>query len=59
MAKTKQSKKQKKNSKYPERCHRCQFFDKEKDKCTNNSDKCKTDYSACDNFLVKENLVMY
>ena len=62
----KQSKKQKQNSKYPERCHKCQFYDVQKDKCTNDSDKCtdksdkcKTDYSLCDNFLIKEKLVMY
>ena len=56
---TKQSKKQKQNSKYPERCHKCQFYDVQKDKCTNDSDKCKTDYSLCDNFLINEKLVMY
>ena len=48
----KQSKKQKQNSKYPERCHKCQFYDVQKDKC-------KTDYSLCDNFLINEKLVMY
>ena len=55
----KQSKKQKHNNKYPERCHKCQFYDVQKDKCTNDSDKCKTDYSLCDNFLINEKLVMY
>ena len=59
MAKTKQNKKQKKNSKYPERCHKCQFYDVQKDKCTNYSYKYKTDYSLCDNFLINEKLVMY
>ena len=55
----KQNKKQKQNSKYPERCHKCQFYDVQKDKCTDKSDKCKTDYSLCDNFLINEKLVMY
>ena len=55
----KQKKKQKQNSKYPERCHKCQFYDVQKDKCTNDSDKYKTDYSLCDNFLINEKLVMY
>lgn len=52
-------KKKKKNSKYPARCHRCQFFNSQKDKCTKEKDKCNTDYSVCENFLIRESLVMY
>lgn len=52
-------KQNKKESKFPPRCHRCQFFNSQKDKCKKNKDKCNTDFSQCDTFLVKECLVMY
>ena len=51
--------KKSKDSKYPQKCHQCQFFDTQKDNCTKGKDKCNTDFSKCDTFLVRESLVMY
>lgn len=53
------NKQNKKKSKFPPRCRRCQYFNTKKDKCKKNKDKCNTDFSQCDTFLVKESLVMY
>lgn len=56
----------KKQSKFPTRCHQCQYFNAEKDKCKKrkdkyikDSDKCDIDFSQCDSYLVRENLIMY
>ena len=60
------NKQDKKENKFPQRCHRCQYFNAKKDKCKKNNgvfkknkDKCNTDFSQCDNFLIKESLIMY
>lgn len=47
------------NSKYPSKCHSCQYFDAEKDKCKKHKCKGNTDFSQCDTYLIKDSLVMY
>lgn len=53
------SKQNKKKSKFPLRCRRCQYFNIKNNKCKKNKDKYNTDFSQCDTFLVRESLVMY
>ena len=43
------------------KCFQCEYYNKKKDSCeVNETTKCsKKNISKCDDFLVKENLVMF
>lgn len=54
----------KKSKKCSVKCLKCQFYDKDKDFCTEKSiENCtkqaNTDFAQCSDYLVKESLVMF
>ena len=53
----------KKSKKCSVKCLKCQFYDKNKDFCTEkeieNCTKVNTDFSQCSDYLVKDSLVMF
>lgn len=57
-------KKSNKNNKSHVKCKNCQFYDRKNDYCTEkNIENCakqfNTDFSQCDSYLIRDNLVMF
>ena len=62
--KSSQKKSHKKNDKRKMKCNTCEFYDHEDDYCMerdieNCSRQTNVNFSKCDNYLVKESLVMF
>lgn len=57
-------KKSNKNNKNQINCKNCQFYDRENDYCTekdikNCTKQTNINFSKCDNYLIRDNLVMF
>lgn len=64
MSETNEKKKSKKNKKCKIKCQTCEFFDAPLDYCSekdieNCSKQTHINFSSCDSYLVREDLVMY
>ena len=64
MSENKEKKKSKKNKKCKIKCNQCEFYDKPLDYCSekdieNCTMQTHINFSSCDKFLVREDLIMF